>query len=322
MAFAAMSAARSDSFVASVRAASAEKGAAAYAVEVVEKPWLAAQLDGARQAAALAAVALEASYSGPALARVKGYSYSLQSTPWAAATITSNTEFLSLLSQAGALRAPSQDLVTMRMDSMMRVGDVRFPLDARQRPYFPGPFRNIIRDGIKEQVLALAALRILGADKTQPDLVRRALVLERNRSCFAAATRNMAQCTSANRRPYERAACIAQHQIEEPVACASKDIAPHALPEAVAALSRPSHVTTLPDTSTAISVKRGPLLSTSDIGQIMVGAEAAIIDFIGTPTPNWFRVRGFAASDGSASNVDGWVQAASVKAYRKADTPK
>lgn len=323
LAFASLVAAGSERFAEAVRAEAdaAPGGREAWIASLKDEPWLPSRLNGARQAAALAAMALQSTQTPDALARVRAYGYGLQNTDWAKAVITDNSDFLSTFTQAQALEARRHQQLVDYMNGMTPVGHVRFHIDANQRQFYPGPFRNIVRNGVKEQVLALAAMRVLNADRTHPDQARAMLKLERTRSCFAAAARNMSQCTSANRRAYERAACIAQHQIEEPLACASVDVAANSIAAALEARNAPSHVG-VPVGGAAVPVVRGPLSSSGQIGLIPVDGEAQIVDVMGSPAPRWYRIRGFQTVAGTASTVDGWVQPAAVRAWRKADTPE
>jgi hypothetical protein len=318
LAMAGMAAARNDLFAASVRAAAADKGREAYLDDLAARPWTPAQLNGARQGMALAAAVLQVSEPGPALERVRSYSYSLQNTPWAKAVLTDNSQALAWLAEASALETPPHPAVVAVADEMFQIGDISLPNRAPGTPYFPGPLPRIIRDGVKEQIMLLAAYRVLGADRDRPEQVRAALGLARSRSCFAAAALNMRQCVSANRRPYERIACIGQHQLEEPYRCAERDVGQFGVSEALAALSRPTHAV-LKENGSTLALSRAPVGSAASAGALPAGVEAEIIEVVGLGEASWLRLR-YTSSSPSAT-VDGWVRATDVRTLRRADTP-
>jgi hypothetical protein len=319
LAMAGMTAARSEMFASSVRAAADEKGREAFLDELAARPWTAAQMNGARQAMALAAAVLQVSDPGPALERVRGYSYSMQNVPWAKATLTDNSATLVWLEQATALDVPPQPAVVAAADDMFEIGDIKLPNRVPGEPFFPGPLPRIIRDGVKEQIMLLAAYRVLGADRDRPEQVRAALELVRSRSCFASATLNMRQCVSANRRPYERIACIAQHQLEEPYLCAKRDVGEYGVREAIAALSRPTHAV-VKASDTSLALVRSPVASAGPVGTLVAGNEAEIVEVVGLGDTAWLRLR-VSSGPPSSAPVSGWVRATAVNTLRRDGTP-
>jgi hypothetical protein len=127
----------------------------------------------------------------------------------------------------------------------------------------------------------------------------------------------MRQCVSANRRPYERIACIGQHQLEEPYLCAKRDVGEFGIQEALAALSRPTHAV-LKATDTSVALVRSPVASAGVVGTLGSGVEADIIEVVGLGDAAWLRLR-FANTSSPAAPVDGWVRASAVTTLRRGD---